>query len=163
MRAAADAPALWAALLERAGPTASALLGARDTLRLEAALPLYGHELGLDTSPYEARLGWVVRPDKGLRRPRGLLAAAARRYAAAWSGSLTAPGVPRGPNTACCATAGRWACLHQRHQVADPWQGIALGYVEPAASAVGTLAVEIRGRAVAAQVVSLPFCRRGAA
>jgi aminomethyltransferase len=35
-------------------------LGARDTLRLEAKLPLYGHELGLDISPLEARLGWAV-------------------------------------------------------------------------------------------------------
>ena len=40
-------------------------LGARDTLRLEAALPLYGHELDDDTSPLEARLGWVVKPTKG--------------------------------------------------------------------------------------------------
>lgn len=39
-------------------------LGARDTLRFEARMPLYGHELGPDINPYEARLGWVVNLDK---------------------------------------------------------------------------------------------------
>src|SRR5262249_57681633 len=40
-------------------------LGARDTLRLEAAMPLYGHELGEETDPLEAGLGWAVKLDKG--------------------------------------------------------------------------------------------------
>lgn len=39
-------------------------LGARDTLRFEARMPLYGHELGPDINPYEARIGWVVNLDK---------------------------------------------------------------------------------------------------
>jgi len=58
-----DAPALWRRLLD-AGANAQLLptgLGARDTLRLEAALPLYGHELDEDTSPYEVGLDWVVK------------------------------------------------------------------------------------------------------
>ncbi len=63
-----DAVALWRALLEAGSDLslAPAGLGARDTLRLEAALPLYGHELGEDISPFEARVGWAVklnRPD----------------------------------------------------------------------------------------------------
>src|SRR5690606_39389379 len=40
-------------------------LGARDTLRLEARMPLYGQELGDDISPYEAGLGWAVNLEKG--------------------------------------------------------------------------------------------------
>src|SRR4051794_37919421 len=40
-------------------------LGARDTLRLEAAMPLYGHELTEDTDPYQAGLAWAVKPQKG--------------------------------------------------------------------------------------------------
>ena len=72
-------------------------LGARDTLRLEAALPLYGHELGEDTSPLEARLGWVVRLDKGDFVGRAaLLAAAAARAAPPLVGlELDEPGIPR--------------------------------------------------------------------
>ena len=65
--AAADAPALWDAIvgagIEPAG------LGARDTLRLEAGLPLHGHELGLGITPLQAGLGWVVGWDKD-RFPR---------------------------------------------------------------------------------------------
>ncbi|MGH7786603.1 MAG: glycine cleavage system aminomethyltransferase GcvT, partial [Candidatus Binatia bacterium] len=65
--AAAAAPALWQALLDAGAPhgLVPVGLGARDTLRLEAALPLYGHELGAETTPFEARLGWVVQMDKG--------------------------------------------------------------------------------------------------
>ena len=74
------ATTVWRALLER-GAAAGLIpcgLGARDTLRLEAALPLYGHELGADISPFEARVGWAVK----LNRPdmigyRALSAAAA--------------------------------------------------------------------------------------
>src|SRR6188472_4461939 len=60
---AAGAPELWNALLA-AGVTPAGL-GARDTLRLEAGLPLHGHELGPGITPLQARLGWVVRWDKG--------------------------------------------------------------------------------------------------
>lgn len=58
---------IWDALLE-AGETDGLVpvgLGARDTLRLEARMPLYGQELGDDISPYEAGLGWAVKLDKG--------------------------------------------------------------------------------------------------
>ena len=71
--AAADAPALWDALV--AAGIAPAGLGARDTLRLEAGLPLHGHELGPGITPLQARLGWVVRWDKGDFRGRAPLAA----------------------------------------------------------------------------------------
>ena len=57
------ARALWHELVDKGAVPCG--LGARDTLRLEAALPLYGHEMDEHTHPYEARLGWVVRTDKG--------------------------------------------------------------------------------------------------
>lgn len=60
---ASDAPKLWAALIDAGAVPCG--LGARDTLRIEAALPLYGHEMDENTSPYAARLGWVVKLDKG--------------------------------------------------------------------------------------------------
>ena len=57
-------------------------LGARDTLRLEAGLPLHGHELGPGVTPLQARLGWVVRWDKGPFRGRAALEAAVAEDAA---------------------------------------------------------------------------------
>lgn len=59
---AADAPTMWQALLD-AGVVPCGL-GARDTLRVEAGLPLYGHELSDDLSPIAAGLGWVVSKEK---------------------------------------------------------------------------------------------------
>ncbi len=53
---------LWQELTDKGGVPCG--LGARDTLRVEAALPLYGHEMDENTHPFEARLGWVVRVDK---------------------------------------------------------------------------------------------------
>jgi aminomethyltransferase len=58
-----QAPALWKALVA-AGATPCGL-GARDTLRLEAKLCLYGNDISASTNPYEACLGWVVKPEKG--------------------------------------------------------------------------------------------------
>ena len=160
-----DAAALWQAILDAGRPdgVAPAGLGARDTLRLEAALPLYGHELGEDTTPFEARLAWVVRMDKGdfvgraglethrQRGPRRCLVGI----------ELTEPGVPR---------AG-YRVLRQGSAVGEVTsgtksptlgKGIGLGYVEPSASGPDTpTAVEIRGREVAARVVRLPFYRSG--
>lgn len=59
----ADAPALWAALLEAATPRGGLPIGlaARDSLRLEAKLPLYGNDLDEDHTPLEAGLGWAVK------------------------------------------------------------------------------------------------------
>ncbi len=65
--AAEDAARLWDELLD-AGRDAGLKpcgLGARDSLRFEACLALYGHEITEETNPYEARLGWVVKLDKG--------------------------------------------------------------------------------------------------
>ena len=61
------APQLWDALMDAGAPLGlkPCGLGSRDTLRLEAGMPLYGNELGLDVNPYEANLGRVVKLDKG--------------------------------------------------------------------------------------------------
>jgi len=64
----AGAPVVWDALI--GAGAAPAGLGARDTLRLEAALPLWGHELGPGITPLQAGLGWVVAWDKGDFRGR---------------------------------------------------------------------------------------------
>jgi aminomethyltransferase len=66
--AAADAPVLAEALLAAGGPLGMQLagLGARDSLRLEAGYPLYGHEITAEVSPLTAGLGWTVKLDKGV-------------------------------------------------------------------------------------------------
>ena len=69
------AVACWRALLDAGIVPAG--LGARDTLRLEAGLPLHGHELGPGITPLQAGLGWVVRFDKGDFRGRVALEAEA--------------------------------------------------------------------------------------
>jgi aminomethyltransferase len=161
----ADAVTIWEALLS-AG-SAEALvpvgLGARDTLRLEAALPLYGHELGPDTTPFEARLGWVVRMDKGEFVGRAALeaakAAGPRRCLVGLE--TAANGIPRADYPILHA-GRRVGAVTSGTKSPTLGKGIALGYVEPAVSAVGTsLAVEVRGRAVAAEVVRVPFYRSG--
>jgi aminomethyltransferase len=160
-----DATSLWNAILEAGRPDGilPAGLGARDTLRLEAALPLYGHELDEDVSPFEARLSWVVRMEKGDFIGRDALVVQRQRGPSRClvGIELTEPGVPRahyrvlnGDLPVGELTSGTKSPTLGR--------GIALGYVDPAASATGTgLAVEIRGRAVAARVVRLPFYRSG--
>src|SRR4029077_21242484 len=59
----AAAVELWEDLMNRGAKPCG--LGARDTLRLEAAMPLYGHELGEEIDPFQAGLGWAVKLDKG--------------------------------------------------------------------------------------------------
>jgi len=62
-----DAPEVWRALVREGQPRGLALagLGARDTLRLEAGMPLYGNDIDNTTTPLEAGLGWIVKLDKG--------------------------------------------------------------------------------------------------
>src|SRR5205085_5081125 len=71
MTGADQAVALWEELVRRGAKPCG--LGARDTLRLEAAMPLYGHELTEDIDPFQAGLGWAVKLDKGDFRGREAL------------------------------------------------------------------------------------------
>ncbi len=160
---AGDAVGLFEALL-RAGREhglAPAGLGARDTLRLEAALPLYGHELDDTTSPLEARLDRFVKRGgapflggEAIERRRA--AGHARlligfelleRGVARAEHAIAHEGVPVGVVTsgAPSPTLGK---------------SIGLGYVPPALVEPDTrLEVNVRGRAVAARVVETPFVR----
>ncbi len=92
---AAAAPALWDAIVA-AGITPAGL-GARDTLRLEAALPLHGHELGAGITSLQAGLGWVVRWDKGDFRGRAPLEAEREQGIARRLLGISIDGSPPGP------------------------------------------------------------------
>jgi aminomethyltransferase len=138
-------------------------LGARDTLRLEAALPLYGHELDDETSPLEAGLGRFVKPE-------GFIGAEAieRRQAAGHSTQLVGfevegRGVARAGHE---VMAGGRVVGRVTSGAPSPTLGHAIGlaYVEPAAATLGTLLeVQVRGRGLPARVVKTPFVTRGSA
>lgn len=157
----ASAGVAWKALLD-AGTSHGILpcgLGARDTLRLEMAYPLHGHEISEKISPLEARLDWVLKLDKpefigrdALRtqRDKGL----ARVLVGL---RMTDSGIPR----------DGYSVVHAHKPVGYVTSGtmspslkvgIGLALVPPALSTPGTmLAVDIRGRERAAEVVATPF------
>ncbi len=162
-----DALHVWDTLLD-AGAAAGILpcgLGARDTLRLEAGMPLYGNELGLDTNPYEAGLGRVVKLDK----PVDFVGRQALERVAAEGPSRQLVGlVMRGRGIARHGYAvhrvgGDQAIGVVTSGAPSPTLGvpIAMAYLPPADSAVGTMvAVAVRATRVAAEVVPLPFYKR---
>ncbi len=163
----ADAIPVWRSLQEAGAEHGLALagLGARDTLRLEAGMPLYGNELGRDGSPYEAGLGRVVKLDK----------------AGDFVGRESLERVSRdGPRRSLVGLAlrGRSVARHG-HEVHEPGEAdpigvvtsgapsptlgmpIAMAYVPPADAAVGTMVeITIRGAPVEADIVPLPFYKR---
>jgi len=162
--AAGDARALWDALLAAGAPAGiqPAGLGARDTLRLERALPLYGHELTDETTPLEAGLAWVVRFNKEHFIGRAALlqqraAGVARRLVGV---TLLEPGIPR-QGYRIRHAAEIIGAITSGTKSPTLGKAIGLGYVANAWKEVGTrLAIEIRGHAIGAEVVRLPFYRR---
>lgn len=160
----AAAPALWAALLDAGRPAGlqPAGLGARDTLRLEAALPLYGHELTRETTPIEAGLARFVRLEKDAFIGREVLVRQQREGVRRClvGLELTEPGIARqGYRVLRDGTAVGEVTSGTKSPTLG--KAIALAYVPADCAAIATpLAVDIRGRAVAARVVPRPFYRR---
>lgn len=158
---AAEAVKLWQALME-AGQSLGLVptgLGARDTLRLEKAYALYGHEITADILPLEARLAWITKLKKGNFVGSQALAAAkdAGLKRKLIGLKLTESGVPRENYPVLCdgrevgfVTSGTMSpCLRQ---------GIALALVEAEiADGEQALQIGIRKRQIAADRVKLPF------
>ncbi len=157
---AGEAAKVWEALLE-AG-IAPAGLGARDTLRLEAGLPLHGHELGPGITPLQAGLGWVVAWDKpGGFRGRDALAAERAAGPPRRLRGLAVEGrrPPRAEQPLLVdgevvgvVTSGNFSPV-LRH-------GIALGFLPPEVGEGSEVAVDVRGDLVPARVVPTPFVGR---
>ncbi len=154
--------ALWERLLAEGVEPCG--LGARDTLRLEAALHLYGSDMDEATSPLEASLGWLVH----LEMPHTFVGREALERQTAEGVSrrlvgleLTGRAIPRHGYPVLhdgaavgTVTSGSWSPTLEK--------GIALASVPAALAKLGTeLAVEIRGKAAPATVVRRPFYRRG--
>ncbi|GGR36080.1 glycine cleavage system aminomethyltransferase GcvT [Streptomyces netropsis] len=165
----ADAEKLWQALTD-AGADAGLVpcgLSCRDTLRLEAGMPLYGHELTTATTPFDAGLGRVVKFDKeGDFVGREALTAAAERTAAKAPRKLVgliAEGrrVPRAgfQVVADGQVVGEVTSGAPSPTLAKP---IAIAYVDAAHAEPGTqgVAVDIRGTHEPYEVVALPFYKR---
>ncbi len=153
---------LWSALTTAGVPfgLVPAGLASRDTLRLEAGMPLYGHELSLDTFPVQAGLGRVANLTKDFvgraaieagpsERARVLVGLVAEGKRAGRADYL----VYSGDTEVGVITSG----------ALSPTLGypVAMAYVNPEFSAVGTeIQIDVRGSRVPASVVSLPFYKK---
>jgi aminomethyltransferase len=153
---AALAPGFWDAVVGAGAVPAG--LGARDTLRLEAGLPLHGHELGPGITPLQAGLSWVVGWDKGDFRGRAALEGERERGLQRILRGLVCDGrqppragypVTHAGKPVGAVTSGNFSpCLEQ---------GIALAFLPPDVVVGDAVEVEMRGRGVAARVVKTPF------
>lgn len=160
-----DAPHVWKTLME-AGADDGLLpcgLSARDTLRLEAGMALYGHEIDRTTTPWDAKLGWVVKMKAGDFVGRDALArqkeeGLARRLVGF---EVTGKGIAR----------QGYDVLHDGESVGRVCSGtwsptlekaIGTAYVPTALAGDSTeLEIQVRKRTVPARVVPLPFYKRG--
>jgi aminomethyltransferase len=161
----ARGPDVWDALAEAGRPAGvlPAGLGARDTLRLEAGMPLYGNELDRATNPFEAGLGRVVKLEKGGDFVgRAALERVARDGVARRLVGLvvTGRGIARHGHSVFAGDRRTGVVTSGTH---SPTLGkaIAMAYVAPGDAEPGTLLdVEIREQRVSAEVVPLPFYKR---
>ncbi|GAA2661287.1 MULTISPECIES: glycine cleavage system aminomethyltransferase GcvT [Actinosynnema] len=162
----ADAAHVWQALLAAGQPHGlkPAGLGCRDTLRLEAGMPLYGNELGLDRTPFEANLGRVVKLDKpGDFVGRAALAAAAEAGAdSTLVGLKTASRrAPRHGYPVLDAEGAEIGVVTSGALSPTLGHSVAMAYVTRANAEPGTaLTVDVRGRREPVEVVALPFYKR---
>ena len=138
-------------------------LGARDTLRLEAGMLLYGNDMDESRSPVEAGLRWLIKPDKGDFIGRQAIVSQMEEGTAERLVGfvLVERGVPRHGYPMCLpddetignVTSGSFSPTLQK--------GIGLGYVPTDQTEVdGELRIDVRGRKLAARVVKIPFYRR---
>jgi len=133
-------------------------LGARDTLRLEAALPLHGHELGPGITPLNAGLGWVVAWDKGDFRGRRALEAQRDAGVSPVLRALLVSG-RRPPRDGCkvLVDGAEAGVVSSGNFSPTLEQGIALAFCEPSVEIGDAVQVDLRGTLLDAEVVKPPF------
>ncbi len=156
------AAALWRAVLDAGVVPAG--LGARDTLRLEAALPLHGHELGPGITPLQAGLGWVVSWTKPGFRGRDALAAERDRGPHRLLRGIATEG-RRPPRAECPVSIDGAAVGDTTSGNFSPvlGHGIALAFLPPDVEEGTAVEIDLRGAAIAGTVVSTPFVRKAGA
>jgi len=155
----ASAAELWASITSAGVQPAG--LGARDTLRLEAGLPLHGHELGPGISTLEAGLGWVVGWDKPAFRGRAVLESQRAAGVKRLLRGIATEG--RRPPRADCpvvqsgtpigmTTSGNFSPVLEH--------GIALAFLPPTVQDGDEVSIDVRGSMLPGRVVPLPFVRK---
>lgn len=161
----ANAPALWRALLDAGKPhgLVPTGLGARDTLRLEACMALYGNDIDDTTTVLEADLGWILKLGKpGAFNGRAVLEkqkadGVARKLVAF---ELTGRGVPR-HGMDCLSGGEKVGVVTSGTQAPFLKKPLGMAYLPVALSAVGSVfEVDIRGKSVSAVVVPKPHYKR---
>jgi aminomethyltransferase len=162
----AEVRSLCERLLQASGERGIGLLpcglGARDTLRLEAAMPLYGHELNEDLDPLQAGLGWAVKMEKGNFIGKEALMRRRQDPNEPKRVGLELEGKRIAREDAAVLLDGQ-AIGRVTSGTFGPTVGksIAMAYVDPRHAAAGTeCEVDIRGKVAAARVVPLPFYKR---
>lgn len=161
--ASGDAPRLWRLLMEngRDEGLIPCGLGARDTLRLEASMPLYGHEMDDTISPKEAGLGMFVKMDKedfiGKKAIEARGPLTRRRVGL----KVTGRGIVR-EHQPCTPTAGQIGVTTSGTHCPYLGKAVAMALLDAKHVKEGTeLEVEVRGRRIGAKIVPLPFYKRG--
>lgn len=158
---------VWNAVLgagKELGATAIGL-GARDTLRLEAALRLYGNDIDETTDPWEAGLGWTVKLEKGdflgrdalvERKQRGLT----RKLVGL---EMTGRGIARHDYPVVDAAGKTVGKVTSGSPGPTVGKNIGMAYVPTTQAELGTtILIDIRGKAIEAKVVAMPFYKRPA-
>ena len=156
-----DAPAIWDLLLEKGADEGliPCGLGARDTLRMEAAMPLYGHEMDDTVTPLETGLGFAVKMDKEEFIGKSGMEGEPQRTRIGLK--VTGRGIIREAQ----------AVYKDGEQIGNttsgthcPYMGypVAMALVKAGVTDLGdTVSVDVRGRMVEAEVVALPFYKKG--
>ncbi len=160
-----DGPDLWRTLVSAgAGDGLQPCgLGARDTLRLEAGMPLYGNELDRDTTPLEAGLGWAVALDHDFVGRDALATISLGPLRRQLVGLVVrGRGIARhGYPVTRADDPAAIGVVTSGSQSPTLGEAIAMAYVPPIDASAGTmLDIVVRGTPVPAEVVPLPFYRR---
>jgi aminomethyltransferase len=155
---------MWFDLLEGGRPAGlvPCALGARNTLRLEAGMCLYGHEIDDTTTPWEANLGWICKPEKGdflgrdalvRQREKGLdRKLVGFEMQERWIARDGYPVMSQGREAGRVTSGGPAPFLKKN---------LGMAYVPPDLGAPGTpIEIGVRGQPAAARVVELPFYKR---
>jgi aminomethyltransferase len=157
----AHAAAAWDAIIAAGAPLGLEPigLGARDTLRLEMGFCLYGNDIDDTTSPIEAGLGWITKFTKEFTNSAALKAQKEAGVARKLVGiKLLERGVPRHGYPIVDASGAAVGEVTSGTMAPSLNEAIGMAYVPTASAAPGsTVFVEIRGKALKAEVVSLPF------
>ena len=158
--------ALWTEFLEKGRDLGAEPigLGARDTLRTEMKYSLYGHEIDDTTSPYEAGLGWVVKPGaKDFLGKEKIVAVKEKGLARKLIGfEMTERGIPRQGYVLKSPAGETIGVVTSGTMSPTSGASIGIGYVTPTFAVEGSeIAVEIRGKLSKAKVRPTPFVETG--